>query len=158
MSIEALKSCILFTGFSEKQLSALAELFEGEHLQSGQTIFSQDDPAERLYVLLSGRVAIRFKPHDGETLTVTEIAQGGVFGWSAALGRRSYTSSAVCLEAGEALGLRGADLRRLCETQPETGVVILERLAEVIAQRLRSTHEQVVELLRLGMRTRPPAG
>jgi CRP/FNR family cyclic AMP-dependent transcriptional regulator len=157
MSIDALKGCVLFTGFSDTQLSALAELSEGEQLQSGQIIFAQDDPAERLYVLLSGRVAIRFKPHDGETLTVTEIRQGGVFGWSAALGRRSYTSSAVCLEAGEALGLRGADLRRLCETQPETGVVILERLAEVIAQRLRSTHEQVVELLRLGMRTQPPS-
>lgn len=157
MSIDALKSSSLFSGFSDTQLHSLAELFEGEHLQAGETIFAQDDPADRLYVLLSGRVAIRFKPHDGEVLTVTEIAPGGVFGWSAALGRRSYTSSAVCLEAGEALGLRGADLRRLCETQPDTGVVILERLAEVIAQRLRSTHEQVVELLRLGMRSKPPA-
>jgi CRP/FNR family cyclic AMP-dependent transcriptional regulator len=156
MSIDALKGCVLFTGFSDTQLSALAELFEGEHLQSGQIIFAQDDPADRLYVLLSGRVAIRFKPHDGETLTVTEIGQSGVFGWSAALGRRSYTSSAVCLEAGDALGLRGADLRHLCETQPETGVVILERLAEVIAERLRSTHDQVVELLRLGIRSQPP--
>jgi CRP/FNR family cyclic AMP-dependent transcriptional regulator len=151
MSIDALKGCVLFTGFSDTQLSALAELSEGEQLQSGQIIFAQDDPAERLYVLLSGRVAIRFKPHDGETLTVTEIRQGGVFGWSAALGRRSYTSSAVCLEAGEALGLRGADLRRLCETQPETVVVILERLAEVIAQRLQATHAQVLALLRQGM-------
>jgi CRP/FNR family transcriptional regulator, cyclic AMP receptor protein len=156
MSIDALKSSTLFSGFSDTQLDSLAKLFEGEHLQAGETIFAQDDPADRLYVLLSGRVAIRFKPHDGEVLTVTEIAPGGVFGWSAALGRRSYTSSAVCLEAGEALGLRGADLRRLCETQPDTGVVILERLAEVIAQRLRSTHEQVVELLRLGMRSKPP--
>jgi CRP-like cAMP-binding protein len=156
MSIDALKGCVLFTGFSDTQLSALAELSEGEHLQSGQIIFAQDGPADRLYVLLSGRVAIRFKPHDGETLTVTEIGQGGVFGWSAALGRRSYTSSAVCLEAGDALGLRGADLRHLCETQPETGVVILERLAEVIAERLRSTHDQVVELLRLGIRSQPP--
>jgi CRP/FNR family cyclic AMP-dependent transcriptional regulator len=156
MSINALKNCVLFTGFSDQQLSALAELSEGEHLEGGQVIFAQDDPADRLYVLLSGRVAIRFKPHDGEMLTVTEIAPGGVFGWSAALGRRSYTSSAVCLEAGEALGLKGADLRQLCETQPETGVIILERLAEVIAQRLRSTHEQVVDLLRLGMRTQPP--
>ena len=156
MSIDALKSCVLFTGFSEQQLSALAELFEGEQLASGQRIFAQDAPADRLYVLLSGRVAVRYKPHDGEMLTVTEITQGGVFGWSAALGRRCYTSSAVCLEAGEALSLRGADLRSLCATQPETGVVILERLAEVIAQRLRSTHEQVVDLLRLGMRTQPP--
>jgi CRP-like cAMP-binding protein len=155
MSIEALKSSALFAGFSEQQLSGLAELFEGERLQSGQVIFAQDDPADRLYVLLSGRVAIRFKPHDGDVLTVTEIGQGGVFGWSAALGRRSYTSSAVCLETGDALGLRGVDLRRLCETQPETGVVILERLAEVIAQRLRSTHDQVVELLQLGIRSQP---
>jgi len=157
MSMDALKSSSLFSGFSDTQLQALARLFEREHLQAGETVFAQDDPADRLYVLLSGRVAIRFKPHDGETLTVTEIAPGGVFGWSAALGRRSYTSSAVSLEAGEALGLRGADLRRLCETQPDTGVVILERLAEVIAERLRSTHAQVVDLLRLGMR-RPPPG
>jgi CRP-like cAMP-binding protein len=157
MSMDALKSSSLFSGFSDTQLQALARLFEREHLQAGVTVFAQDDPADRLYVLLSGRVAIRFKPHDGEILTVTEIATGGVFGWSAALGRRSYTSSAVCLEAGEALGLRGADLRRLCETQPDTGVVILERLAEVIAERLRSTHAQVVDLLRLGMRT-PPSG
>jgi len=156
MSMDALKSSPLFSGFSNTQLQALAKLFEGEHLQAGEIVFAQDDPADRLYVLLSGRVAIRFKPHDGEILTVTEIAPGGVFGWSAALGRRSYTSSAVCLEAGEALGLRGADLRRLCETQPDTGVVILERLAEVIAERLRSTHAQVVDLLRLGMRTPPP--
>jgi len=154
--MDALKSSPLFSGFSDTQLQALAKLFEGEHLQAGEIVFAQDDPADRLYVLLSGRVAIRFKPHDGEILTVTEIAPGGVFGWSAALGRRSYTSSAVCLEAGEALGLRGADLRRLCETQPDTGVVILERLAEVIAERLRSTHAQVVDLLRLGMRTPPP--
>jgi len=154
--MDALKSSPLFSGFSNTQLQALAKLFEGEHLQAGEIVFAQDDPADRLYVLLSGRVAIRFKPHDGEILTVTEIAPGGVFGWSAALGRRSYTSSAVCLEAGEALGLRGADLRRLCETQPDTGVVILERLAEVIAERLRSTHAQVVDLLRLGMRTPPP--
>jgi hypothetical protein len=43
-------------------------------------------------------------------------------------------------------------LRRLCETHPETGVVLLERLAEVIAERLRNTHQCVVDLLRQGVR------
>lgn len=153
MSIDALRSCSLFDGFDDDQLKTLAGLFGGETLTADDQIFAQDAPAERLYVLLSGRVAIRFKPHDGDMLTVTEIAPGGVFGWSAALGRRSYTSSAHCIESGKALSLRGADLRRLCETHPETGVVILERLAEVIAERLRSTHAQVVDLLRLGIRS-----
>jgi CRP-like cAMP-binding protein len=103
--------------------------------------------------MISGRVAIRFKPEDGETITVTEIEKGGVFGWSAALGRRRYTSCAVCLADTETLNIRGDDLRKLCETHPETGVIVLERLAEVIAERLRNTHSHVVELLHQGMQS-----
>lgn len=155
MESQALLSSPLFRDLTSEQLGHLVDLFDREALQAETVIFAQGDAAERLYVLLSGHVSIRFKPHDGELLTVTEVEAGGVFGWSAALGRRSYTSCAICTETGEALSIRGADLRRLCEHHPDTGVIILERLAEVIAERLRSTHEQVVDLLRLGIRMQP---
>jgi CRP-like cAMP-binding protein len=85
---------------------------------------------------------------------VSTIKPGGVFGWSAALGRRSYTSGAVCTEPGRSLSIRGHDLRRICEESPATGVILLERLAEVIAQRLTGTHSQVMELLRQGVAPR----
>jgi CRP-like cAMP-binding protein len=136
-----------------EQVRPLADFFDREAFDTGTMIFAQDALAERLYILLRGHVAIRFKPYDGDLLAVTEICAGGVFGWSAALGRRHYTSSAVCTEDSEALSIRGSDLRHLCERYPETGVVVLERLAEVIAERLRSTHEQVVDLLRVSMRS-----
>ncbi len=155
MESQVLQSFPLFRELTPEQLNHLVDLFDREALEADRVVFAQGDPAERLYVLLSGHVSIRFKPHDGDMLTVTEIEAGGVFGWSAALGRRSYTSCAVCDEGGEALSIRGADLRRLCERHPDTGVIILERLAEVIAERLKSTHEQVVELLRLGIRMQP---
>ena len=106
-----------------------------------------------IYVLTSGQVAIQFKPEDGDTITVTEIKEGGVFGWSSALGRQTYTSCAVCLDESETLSLLGDELRELCATHPETGVIILERLAEVIASRLRNAHAHVVEMLQQGMRT-----
>jgi CRP-like cAMP-binding protein len=115
-------------------------------------------------------VAIRFKPHDGEIIHVTDIHDGDVFGWSAALGRQEYTSCALSTSDdvfgwSAALGrqeytscalstsdsemvcIRGKDLREICTSQPEIGVVILERLAAVIAERLRNTHTQVVDLL-----------
>jgi CRP/FNR family cyclic AMP-dependent transcriptional regulator len=144
----------LFEGMDPSDVEALLRLGETRTYPTGTVLFGQGDPADRLYILTEGRAAIRFKPHDGETLTVAEIQPGGVFGWSAALGRRTYTSGAVCLEDARAFSLRGESLRHLCETHPETGVVILERLAQVIAERLCSTHEQVVELLRLGMQNR----
>lgn len=150
----ALERLPLFEGMAPADAEALVRLGETRLYPAGTVLFGQGDPADRLYILLEGQAAIRFKPHDGETLTVAEIGPGGVFGWSAALGRRSYTSGAVCLQDARAFSLRGESLRHLCETRPETGVVILERLAQVIAERLCSTHDQVVELLRLGMQNR----
>jgi CRP/FNR family transcriptional regulator len=134
------------------EIEHVARMGEVRQYANGEALFTQGEPADRLHVLLSGRVSILFKPHDGDVLTVAEIQPGGVFGWSSALGRRAYTSSAVGLEDCQTFCLRGEALRKLCELHPETGVTILERLAQVIADRLDSTHTQVVELLRLSMR------
>jgi CRP-like cAMP-binding protein len=141
----------LFSGLTLEQLEPLADGFQSETFKAGAVIFSQGDPADRLYILISGKVAIKFNPPDGEVLTVAEVEQGGVFGWSSTLGRESYTSGACCQEDCETLSLSGQDLRIMCEEHPETGVIILERLAEVIAQRLRNTHTHVVEMLRQGI-------
>jgi len=141
----------LFTGLSNQDVELLSKSFSPASFPSGTVIFRQGDKASRLYVLLSGHVSIQFKPHDGEVLTVAEISPGDVFGWSAALGRDAYTSCAVATANSEALSIRGQDLRDLCKTHPETGVLILERLATVIAERLKNTHQKVVELLWQGV-------
>lgn len=141
----------LFSGLTLEQLEPLANGFQSEKFEAGAIIFSQGAPADRLYILTSGKVAIKFKPPDGEVLTVAEIEDGGVFGWSSTLGRESYTSGACCLDDCETISISGQDLRIMWEEHPDTGVIILERLAEVIAQRLRNTHAHVVEMLRQGI-------
>jgi CRP-like cAMP-binding protein len=150
---ETLESIPLFQGLDSQDLSLLSERLQTDSFSEGEVIFGQGDRADRLFVLISGQVAIQFKPEDGDTITVTEIKEGGVFGWSSALGRRTYTSCAVCLEDSETLSVLGDELRELCATHPETGVIILERLAEVIASRLRNAHAHVVEMLQQGMQT-----
>jgi CRP/FNR family cyclic AMP-dependent transcriptional regulator len=141
-------------GLQADEVELLAPHFNEESVPAGAVLFPQDSRADKLYVVLSGRLEIRFKPYDGEILTVAELKEGGVLGWSSVLGRRNYTSSAVAIEDSRVLSIRGQALRRLCETHPKTGVVILERLAEVIAERLRSTHEHVVRMLQEGMHAR----
>ena len=150
---DTLESIPLFRELDPQDLGLLSERLQTDSFSEGEAIFGQGDRADRLYVLISGQVAIQFKPEDGDMITVTEIKEGGVFGWSSALGRRTYTSCAVCLEESETLSVLGDELRELCATHPETGVIILERLAEVIASRLRNTHAHVVEMLQQGMRT-----
>lgn len=73
-------------------------------------------------------------------------------GWSALIGRRFYTSAVICTADATMLRVNGADLQKLCEQELETGVLVLERLADVIAERLRNTHPQVLSLLENSIR------
>ncbi len=151
---EELQFIPFLKGVSAEDLALLAEKFERCEYPAQEMIFAQGDPAMHLYILRQGEVAIRFKPYDGEELTVSTIKPGGVFGWSAALGRHRYTSGALCTHESEVYRIRGADLHQLCLDHPQAGVVILERLATVIAERLRNTHEQVITLLWQGVNAR----
>ena len=151
MDAELLKRFALIEGFSEEQVEILKPIIESVNYDTDQVVFRQGDEAVYLFFVLDGKVAIRFKPDDGPVLNVAEVDRGGVFGWSSALGSGSYTSTAVCSEGGLFIRLDGGDLKTLCQEHPETGILILNRLAGVIAQRLRGTHEQVVDLLHRGL-------
>lgn len=147
----------LFQGLTSAQMEQLRPLFVHCDCFPDGILFEQGDSAEYLYLVVEGEVTIRYKPEDGPPITVTRVRPGGVVGWSAALGSRYYTSGAFCNDSSQMLRVRGVDLRDLCEQDPETGILILERLAAVIAQRLRNTHEQVIELLKQGIRSRVPS-
>ena len=144
---QELAQLTLFHDFSPEQLEQIQSFVEIGKYPKDQVIFEQGDQAQHLYIVISGEVIVRFKPYDGPDITVSHITPGGVFGWSAALGRSAYTSGAITTTAAEIFRFRAKDLHKLCENNPEMGRIILDRLAAVIAERLRSTHKQVLALL-----------
>lgn len=145
----------IFKDLTANQIMLLRSLFVPCDVYANDKIFAQDAPAEFLYIVVAGEVVVNFKPYDGPLITVARIQPGGVFGWSAALGSRAYTSSADAVTYSQLLRVRGSDLRRLCIQMPELGEVVLDRLASLIAVRLRNTHAHVLELLRNGLRATP---
>jgi CRP-like cAMP-binding protein len=151
MDRDLLARFALIEDFSEEHVEVLKPIIEDVRFDIDQVIFYQGDPANYLYFVLDGKVSIRFKPEDGPELTVSDVDRGDVFGWSSAMGSHIYTSSAICLESGLFIRVEGEDLKSLCQEHPETGILILNRLAGVIARRLRGTHEQVVALLNRGL-------
>ena len=141
----------IFAGLNGDQIGQLLPYMVECHFGKDEVIFQQGQPADCLYVLLSGEVMIRYKPYDGPPITVARIEPGGVFGWSAALGRDIYTSAAVAVHECVAYRLRGSKLPVLCEEHPETGLILLDRLAGVIAERLKNTHTQILGILSQGV-------
>ena len=151
MDTETFPDLILFRGLTSEQLELLHPLFIPCDFNADTILFEQGDLADHLFAVVSGEVVVNFKPDDGPIITVARVQPGSIVGWSAALGSRRYTSSAVCTTPTRLLRVRGDDLRRLCLQHPETGILILDRLATVIAERLHSTHDLVMSLLQLGL-------
>lgn len=140
-----------FSDLTIAQKEMLFPLFTPCHFTAGDVIFEQGDQAEHLYLVVKGEVAVRFKPEDGPPIIVARVQPEGMVGWSAALGRDIYTSSVDCLDDCTMLKVNRNHLRELCKLDSATCTVVLDRLAIVIAERLRNTHEQIFNLLKIGI-------
>lgn len=144
---DKLKNTSLFKDLTSEQLNEISHLAEYCRFKEGDLIFEQDQYADFLYIVLQGEVQIRYKPFDGEILTVSRVGEDQVFGWSSVLGRSIYTSAAICTISAECIRFRGKDIQILCESHPDTGILVMERLAAVIADRLSQTNQQIFQLL-----------
>ncbi|MEN6298860.1 MAG: Crp/Fnr family transcriptional regulator [Anaerolineaceae bacterium] len=153
MTFDGYKKIPFFQDLPEEHSRILEGLFTPCDFFSGSVLFEQGDPAEFLYLVVTGEVVIHYKPDDGTEITVARVRGGGIVGWSAALGNPVYTSTAECTNYSQLLRVRGEELRHLCIEYPELSDTVLDRLADVIAERLRESHEQVMRLLRQSLET-----
>jgi CRP-like cAMP-binding protein len=151
MNSDPFDALTLFQGFSPQEIAFLRPLFHPYHTPDGEILFNQGEPARNFYIIVDGEVVIRYKPEDGPALILTRVHKEGVVGWSAAIGSPTYTSSAVCVENCQLLRVCSEELRQFYEVHPETAQKLLERLAAVIAERLRQTHPQIMALLEQGL-------
>jgi CRP-like cAMP-binding protein len=151
MNARTFPQLFLFRELASEHLELLSPLFIPCDFSTDEVLFEQGDPAEYLFAVVSGEVVVNFKPDDGPNIVIARVQPGSIVGWSAALGSRRYTSSAMCTTNTQLLRVRGDDLRRLCLQHPDTGTIFLDRLATVIAERLHSTHDLVLSLLQLGL-------
>jgi len=137
----------VFQNLSPEQIALIQPLIEICSYQKDTIIFEQGEVAQYIYIVMKGEVLVRYKAYDGPVITVARVGSGSVFGWSAALGRATYTSGAVCTEDTETFRISGRSLRRICEQHPKTGASVLERLAGMTDERLRATHNQILAML-----------
>ncbi len=126
----------IFRGLPEAASAGLWPLMHEKHVPGGEQLFEQGDPAEQVYVVVDGEIEIVYQPEDGGSIMVGLIRRGGVFGLSAALGRRIYSSGARSACESQVVWIAREDLKRFCRGNAYAGAQVLERLAHAIAGRL----------------------
>ena len=136
-----------FNNMKKEYVNLLRPLFERYTCPSGATVIQQGQPADYLYLIIDGKAQVTYKPYDGTAITVAHVEKDGMFGWSAVVGSRTYTSSVTAIEDLDTYRIQGNDLRKLCLEHPDAGKEILERIANVVSSRWKNSHEQVKSIL-----------
>lgn len=137
----------LFNGLTEAQLAVLAPLFAEHYFGGDEQIFMQGARATWAYILRAGRVDLHLQPEDGGHFCIAQIAPNGVFGWSAVLGHKRYTSTAVSVGLSQAWAVMGHTLRKLLHTDVVLGRLLLDRMTRTVIGRVSLPPTQIAHLI-----------
>lgn len=99
----------------------------------GQIVFHAGDPADALFILVRGRVAVRVTTDLGDTVTLAVLGPGDSFG-ELALFRPHHrrTATVTTLEATELVRLEGDNLAALRRAHPAVNDLLLELMARQV--------------------------
>lgn len=139
----------LFKGLPESLLKNIAALAEEVSVKSGEFIFREGEKADKLHFLINGSVALRVRlTSRPESITVSFVSSPyQSFGWSGIVAPNHYTSSAECDEDSTLLIISAAPFLKLLEENPESGFKVMQRITEIIADRLRNSRQALLKTL-----------
>ncbi len=135
-----------FAGMPSEYLELLAGCARNEVFRAGALIGREGDPAERFYVVRSGRVAVGIHVPQHEPLVIATLGPGDVLGWSWLFAPHAWRFDAVATHETHAIGLDGLCLRAKCDADPALGYEVVQRFARILVQRLEATRVQLADL------------
>ena len=138
---DSLKSFDVFTELPEKALQEIARLAKQEEHPEGTLLFKEGTTADKLYLLLEGKISLEMLVQLGSTGTprrapLNVAGPGNAVGWSSLVPPYTYTSSGVCIEDVKLLALTGEDMRAYMIDHSEIGYTIYEHTASIIRRRM----------------------
>lgn len=108
------------------------------HFSAGHVLFREGDAGEDMYIIQSGRVAIKKRTGIGADLTLALLEKGDFFGEMAVLERMPRTASAEMAEEGDLIVISGDTFGDMIKSNPEIAFRMLRkysiRLREMVKQ------------------------
>lgn len=102
--------------------------------QTGDVLFREGDPGDRVFFITSGRVQVLKTLANGETSELAVLGEGDIVGEMAVLNSKMRSASVVALEPTEVMEVARENFLASMEQQPKLAINFLKLLANRIAQ------------------------
>jgi CRP/FNR family transcriptional regulator, cyclic AMP receptor protein len=140
---DILRRAGLFQGVDPDAVEALASEFEIFDAVRGETLFTEGEPGESLYIVLAGKVKLGRRSPDGRENLVAVMGPSDQFGELSLFDPGPRTATATVVTDARLARLPKAALQKWVQDRPQ----IAMQLLRVVARRLRRTNTMLADLI-----------
>lgn len=143
ITAQRLAKAEIFAGLSEKDLLEIASFCHEEIGLENHSVLEEDEPANTLFVVERGKLALEKKIQIGRhstprNATIGYVGPGEIAGFSTLTEPHIYSTSAVCVEPTRLIVIDGHKMRSYLNSNPDVGFMIMNSLASLVGGRYRN--------------------
>ena len=149
--IQLLKGVAIFQDLDEGELARVSEVCRIQELVSGEYVFKEGEPGNRLYLVIEGAVRIsRMIPGSGEE-ALAILKEGALFGEMSVFDRSERSTDAISNGGCKLLTIGRSDFELLLDFNRELAYKVLWSCTRLLSGRLRATNDSLRSFLAMSM-------
>jgi CRP-like cAMP-binding protein len=136
-------------GLEPDDLDLMAGCGRNDVVEAGRFLARESHPADCFFVLRRGRVALEIHAPTGP-LVIETLGPGDLVGWSWIFPPHRWVYDVEALERVHVIVIDAVCLRDKCNTDPAFGYRVMQRFAQLVAERLQATRLRLLDLYGTG--------
>jgi CRP-like cAMP-binding protein len=128
----------IFKDLRQEAVNEISEIATEKEFGEGSRLFSADEPADHIYILVEGSVKLAIGTNSRKEYVVNKIGEG--FGWSSVVGNECYTAEATCTSPTKLLQIEKNQLEKVFDAHERSGRKFYRSLARQLGERLTAMH------------------
>jgi CRP-like cAMP-binding protein len=146
MIIDCLKDNLFFKDLTHEELEQVSEVCSIEEFPRGERIFSEGEPGDKFYIIVSGVVRIEKEIPKAGAETLRALNPGEGFGEMALVEDMPRSASAIADVDSQLVSIGKTDLDRLFVEYYPIAVKMLTAFCKTMSSRLRESSQRMIRL------------
>ncbi len=141
--LKALRNVPFLKRLDARDLNEIDKISHIREYGPGEAVFNKAAQADRMFIVLSGRIKIFSRSSGKKRKTFAYLREGDFFGEMALLEGKPRSAAAEAVSYSRLLMISGRDFNRLLSERPALTLYLLRE----VSQRLRRANEEIENLL-----------
>jgi CRP-like cAMP-binding protein len=144
---KTLRTIPFFLDLTDDEMQAVSKIINKKDFNAGETIFTETENGESLYIIRKGEVKACRQAPDGELFTLTTMKEGEIFGEMSFLDGRPRSATVVALTDIETYVIEKSDFETLVDEYPRVTYKLLKNIVFTIHSIVRGMNTRYMEMI-----------